>query len=86
MPYLFALDPSLTSSGWALFSLENLQPIESGNITTLSTKFSLENRLADLQRQVRELYEILKLNNSDYFICEGPVSYTHLTLPTIYSV
>ena len=72
MSYLFALDPSLTCSGWALFSLKTLEPIKSGMIKSLSTQFSIEQRLADLQRQVVSLFNELSLTNKDYFICEGP--------------
>ena len=72
MSYLFALDPSLTSSGWALFCLKTLEPKKTGILKTLSTEFSLEQRLSDLQRQVRALYKDLELGKNDYFICEGP--------------
>ena len=72
MSYLFALDPSLTSSGWALFCLKTLEPKKTGILKALSTEFSLEQRLSDLQRQVRALYKDLELSKNDYFICEGP--------------
>ena len=72
MSYLFALDPSLTSSGWALFCLKTLEPKQTGALKSLSTKFTLEQRLADLQRQIAKLYKELKIGKNDFFICEGP--------------
>lgn len=72
MSYLFALDPSLTSSGWALFCLKTLEPKLTGTLKSLSTNFTLEQRLNDLQRQVSKLYSDLRIGKQDYFICEGP--------------
>lgn len=72
MSFLFALDPSLTSSGWALFCLKTQAPLKTGTLKSLSTQFSLEQRLSDLQNQVRALYAELNLSKKDYFICEGP--------------
>jgi Holliday junction resolvasome RuvABC endonuclease subunit len=74
---LFAVDPSLTSSGWALFSVQRNAPIAAGIISPPGTELSLAKRLETLQQEIRETLCIVKLGQSDLLVCEGPA---HLVL------
>ena len=71
-PYLFAVDPSLTCSGWALFSLNEKSPHAFGVFTPPGPKFALEFRLQTLQEEISSLFSDLSLGKGDYLVCEGP--------------
>lgn len=70
--YLLAVDPSLTCSGWALFSLRTAQPEAVGFIRGLGASVPLSERMAKYQSDVALLLERLQLGQGDYLICEGP--------------
>ncbi len=72
MRYLFAVDPSLTCSGWALFNLVSSQPVLTGKISAPPTTFSLEHRITIMQAEVKKVFTDLRLNENDYLVCEGP--------------
>ena len=61
---------------------ENIAPIFKSNLDTKSEQY-LENKKMMLEKLVflDELLDLAELGGG-----ERPVSYTHLTLPTIYSV
>lgn len=69
---LFAVDPSLTSSGWALFSLKAGKPTAAGIITPPGTELALADRLETLQKKIRETLCMLNLGDGDVLVCEGP--------------
>lgn len=76
-PYLIAIDPSLTCSGWALFSLKANKPVAAGIIEPPGADYALESRLQTLQNTVKETFEMFNLSDKDYLLCEGPA---HLVL------
>ena len=63
-------------AGWEPFDLHNLGPVSMGRICTIQILHTTS------ERQVRIYFEVDDLDDIDH----DPVSYTHLTLPTIYSV
>ena len=69
---LIAIDPSLTASGWALFDLENGQPLALGLISPPGPEANLSRRLEELQREVSSLFLELALGAGDILVCEGP--------------
>lgn len=75
--FLFAVDPSLTSSGWALFARNDGAPLAAGIISPPGPDLALAKRLADLQASVQELFKQLRMGEGDILICEGPA---HLVL------
>ena len=68
---LLAVDPSLTCSGWALFSPKNEQLLAVGKVRALPPKHALASRLSDLQKQIYELLKELKLSSNDVLVCEA---------------
>ena len=44
------------------------------------------NTMAEAVRHLREAFPIQQMQPGDIYMTNDPVSYTHLTLPTIYSV
>ena len=72
--YLFSVDPSLTCSGWALFSVKNGELRAIGKIASIPPKHLLSERLIDLQNKISGVYTQLKLNNEDVLICESPTA------------
>lgn len=73
---LMAIDPSLTQSGWSLFSLEKENPISYGVIRPDPEKGHLGTRLFSLQTQIKKLFSEQSLNPGDILICEGPAPIT----------
>lgn len=69
---LLGIDPSLTQSGWALFSLESEDPLEWGVLKPEEKTAPLSERLLSLHRSVEELFNHFKINHTDYLVCEGP--------------
>jgi Holliday junction resolvasome RuvABC endonuclease subunit len=69
---LLAIDPSLTCSGWALFSVASGRPIAFDVIRPPGTDVELSVRYDILQQQVMELILSLSLVPGDFLICEGP--------------
>lgn len=66
-----AVDPSLTCSGWALFSLLDCTIIGLGKIKALGPEHPMSYRLSDLQGRLGTLFEKLKLGSGDILVCEG---------------
>ena len=90
--YCYRLDPQVEGS----LTLENFQRIfstakniegERGLISVTEALLTLDEyqRSKDKSRDARAV-KIVELNGLISIIEENPVSYTHLTLPTIYSV
>ena len=74
---LLAIDPSLTASGWALFSIQTGLPISLGVISPPGTKVSLSIRMSILQDKVTELFSLIKMESGDILVCEGPAPLVH---------
>jgi len=74
MSHLLAIDPSLTCSGWALFSTLNQNLLALGKIRTIGPRYPLAERLSTLQANVRELIVQAKLGGKDILICEAPTT------------
>lgn len=68
---LLAVDPSLTCTGWALFSVEKERLLGVGKVRTLSPNYSMAERLENLQLRVSEMIKHLGLGGSDILICEA---------------
>ncbi|RME60129.1 MAG: hypothetical protein D6780_03920, partial [Candidatus Dadabacteria bacterium] len=71
---LLAVDPSLTCSGWALFSIVENRLIAVGKIRSLSSSVPLAHRLADLQQRIEKLFKRMDLGGDDYLVCEAPTT------------
>ena len=69
---IIAVDPSLTATGWAIFSIAKNAPIHLGVIRPKGTEFPLSVRLHELQAQVSELFSKINLSSEDILVCEGP--------------
>lgn len=69
---LIAIDPSLTASGWALFSVSRNQPLALGVVSPPGPSMQLACRLNHLQMQVEDLVSQLELQSGDILVCEGP--------------
>ena len=71
---ILAIDPGLTSSGWALFDSTSGKPMGVGRIQSLSAKHPLSERLQDLQEKIRTLFDKLRVVEGDVLICEAPTT------------
>lgn len=71
---LFAVDPSLTCSGWALFGVESKRIEAVGKIKSLSARHLFSERLVDLQSKVSAVLDQFKLGSCDVMICEAPTT------------
>jgi len=69
---LLAVDASLRSTGWAVFSLKTELPISFGLLTLPTAQTPLAKRLDFLQQKISLLFGELKLSADDYLVCEGP--------------
>lgn len=70
---LLAVDPSLTCSGWVLFSLQSLKPLFAGTISPPGPKcLPLCERFEFLQNEVFNLLSNFSLSSKDYLVTEGP--------------
>lgn len=69
---LLAVDPSLTRSGWALYTFSGGKPVAWGVITPPDNQVALSRRLDALQQSVGELLRTIALGDGDYLVCEGP--------------
>ncbi|MCB0358470.1 MAG: hypothetical protein KDD44_02510 [Bdellovibrionales bacterium] len=69
---LLAVDPSLTSSGWALFNVSSGQPCAAGVIRPPGPRHAMALRLAELQQEVHSLFIDRQLGVGDVVVCEGP--------------
>lgn len=68
---LMSIDPSLTCSGWALFSVKDEGLLAVGKIKSKPPQFPLAIRLLDLQQKIKEVFEQLKLCQGDVLVCEA---------------
>ena len=71
---LLAIDPSLTCSGWALFSLKAGDLLGVGKVRSLPSGIPLAERLDDLQRKISLLFDQISLCDNDVLICEAPTT------------
>lgn len=72
--FLLTIDPSLTCSGWALFSVKNNRLLGVGKVRSLSPKFGLASRFSNLQEQIHSLYQQLDVGKNDILVCEAPTT------------
>jgi Holliday junction resolvasome RuvABC endonuclease subunit len=72
--YLLAVDPSLTCSGWALFSVASAQILGVGKIRSLPASVPLGERLLDLQNKIEHILTISSIGNNDVLVCEAPTT------------
>lgn len=71
-PRLLAVDPSLTCSGWVLFSIAQAEPLSCGTLRAPSPRSPLAQRLTVLQQEMDILFQSLALVTGDVLVCEGP--------------
>lgn len=71
---LIAIDPSLTCTGWALFSLADGVLRGVGNIKALPPATPMAERLERLQARVAELFDNLAIGSRDILVCESQTS------------
>ena len=71
MRYLLAVDPSLTCSGWAIFSIQPAKLCAVGKIKSLPATTPLPTRYDDLQKQIAQIFNYFELGNLDIVICEA---------------
>jgi Holliday junction resolvasome RuvABC endonuclease subunit len=69
--YLLAVDPSLTCSGWALFSIEDGRIRSVGKVKSDPPSLSMGERLRTLQERIEALINRLQLGESDIVVCEA---------------
>lgn len=74
MERLLAIDPSLTCSGWALFSVGDKKLLSVGKIRSMGTSFPLAHRLKDIQKKITALYKDIQISGRDIVICEAPTT------------
>ena len=72
--FLFAVDPSLTCSGWALFSISDGRVAAVGKIRGDAPSIALAERLERLQGRVRKILTELELAQQDVLVCESPTT------------
>jgi Holliday junction resolvasome RuvABC endonuclease subunit len=71
---LLSVDPSLTCTGWALFSIAESKLLAVGKLRTVSADFTLSYRLKILQEKVGVVFEKLQLREGDVLVCESPTT------------
>lgn len=71
MPKLFAVDPSLTCSGWALFSIKHQSLLAVGKLHSLPPSTHLSLRYKNLQEKIAQILMQLRLGKNDILICEA---------------
>lgn len=80
MRALLAVDPSLTCSGWASFSMTPSGTHVTGSLEAFGVvrparaKSAVAERLSDIQEQIEALYEQLSLGPGDVVVCEAPTT------------
>jgi Holliday junction resolvasome RuvABC endonuclease subunit len=72
--YLLAVDPSLTCSGWALFSVTDGEVKAVGKIRCEPPSIPMAKRLDTLYIHVQQLIKTLRLGKSDVLVCEAPTT------------
>ncbi len=71
---VIAVDPSLTLSGWAVFSINSNRLEAVGKIASLSPEAPMARRLLDLQKKIADVFEALRLGVNDVLVCEAPTT------------
>lgn len=71
---VITIDPSLTCSGWALFSLSDDRLLAVGKIRSRGPRDALAHRLVDLQQKISRTFESLAICENDVLICEAPTT------------
>lgn len=71
---LLSIDPSLTCSGWALFSLDSGGIQAVGKVRSLGASYPLATRLLDLQNKIVKIYDRLEIDADDVLVCESPTA------------
>lgn len=71
---ILAVDPSLTCSGWALFSVSSGVITAVGKVKSLPASSPLGERLEDLQGKIHGIYNKLNIGSEDIVICESPTT------------
>ena len=71
---ILAVDPSLTCSGWAFFSVSTKQLLAVGKIRCLPASFNLSLRLKDIQDKVKKILSEIQLSENDVLVCEAATS------------
>lgn len=74
MKRLFAVDPSLTCTGWACFDVGSEQVLAVGKLRSLSPKLALASRLLDFQGKVAQVFEEFHFGQGDVLLCESPTT------------
>jgi Holliday junction resolvasome RuvABC endonuclease subunit len=68
---LLAIDPSLRSSGWALFSVSTQTLLAVGKLCALGTEHTLAHRVSKLQEEISQLFLDLDLGLGDLLVLES---------------
>ncbi|MCC6933816.1 MAG: hypothetical protein IT292_11305 [Deltaproteobacteria bacterium] len=75
-PKLLAVDPSLQSSGWVLFAIEDEAPLSWGVVADNNSKLPLAKRLLTIQERINDIFIDYCLGAKDILVCEGPAPIT----------
>ncbi|MCB0332442.1 MAG: hypothetical protein KDD55_03015 [Bdellovibrionales bacterium] len=70
----FAVDPSLTCSGWALFDFQDETLLAVGKVKSLPASEPISGRFEDLQTKIAHIYASLSLGKDDFVVCEAPTT------------
>lgn len=71
---LMSVDPSLTCSGWALFSVGRQRLVAVGKLRSLPPHTPLAERLRDLQARFATCLDEMQLRRGDFLVCEAPTT------------
>lgn len=69
--FLIAVDPSLTCSGWALFSISDGRISSVGKVRSDPPPMAMGERLRLLQERIEVVLDRLKLDHRDILVCEA---------------
>lgn len=72
--FLFAVDPSLTCSGWALFEVASGEVLSVGKIKGEGAHIPLSTRLLSFHKRIEDLYGQISLGSRDVVVCEAPTT------------
>jgi len=68
---LLAVDPSLTCSGWALFSVRDGAVVAVGKVKSDPPSVPMAERLSALQDRIEAIFSRLRLGSADVLVCEA---------------
>jgi Holliday junction resolvasome RuvABC endonuclease subunit len=74
MKRLFAVDPSLTCSGWAFFDVTAKSLLGVGRLRALGPRIVFAERLADLQQKIERVFDQMGFQAGDVLLCEAPTT------------